>query len=99
MAAPDRLDSSLPAQEERESELEHQRNDDQRDDDGPDDDWDLEMARGLRVAVAAVVVLPPFQLWLLAEPHCAWLAVAILLLLAANYRELKRSLPGTPVNH
>jgi hypothetical protein len=53
---------------------------------------------GLAIAVAAILVLPPFQLWLLAEHRYAWLAVAILLLFAANYRELKRALPGTPVN-
>ncbi len=53
---------------------------------------------GLAIAVAAILVLPPFQLWLLAEHRYAGLAVAILLLFAANYRELKRTLPGTPLN-
>jgi hypothetical protein len=57
------------------------------------------MGRGASDCGAAILVLPPFQLWLLAEHRYAWLAVAILLLFAANYRELKRSLPGTPVNH
>jgi glycosyl transferase family 87 len=53
---------------------------------------------GLGIALAAILVLPPFQLWLLAEHRYAWVAVAILLLFAANYRELTRALPGTPVN-
>jgi len=53
---------------------------------------------GLGVAVAAVFVLPPFQLWLLAEHRYAWVAVPILLLFAANYRELRTALPGTPAN-
>jgi Glycosyltransferase family 87 len=53
---------------------------------------------GLGVAVAAVLVLPPFQLWLLAEHRYAWVAVPVLLLFAANYRELRRASPGTPAN-
>jgi hypothetical protein len=53
---------------------------------------------GLGIAVSAVLVLPPFQLWLLAEHRYAWLAVAVLGLFAANDRELKRVLPGTLAN-
>ena len=53
---------------------------------------------GLGIAVAAVLVLPPFQLWLLAQHRYAWLAVAVLLLFAANYWELKRASLGTPAN-
>jgi len=52
---------------------------------------------GLAIAVAAILV-PPSSCGLLAEHRYAGLAVAILLLFAANYRELKRTLPGTPVN-
>jgi hypothetical protein len=53
---------------------------------------------GLGVAGAALFVLPPFQLWLLAEHRYAWAAVPVLWLFAANYRELRRALPGTPAN-
>ncbi len=48
--------------------------------------------------MAAVLVLPPLQLWLLAEHRYAWAAGLVLLLFAANYRELRRALPGTPAN-
>jgi hypothetical protein len=53
---------------------------------------------GLGVAVAAVLVLPPLQLWLLAEHRYALVAVPVLLLFAATYWELRRALPGTPAN-
>ena len=53
---------------------------------------------GLGVALAAVLFLPPFQLWLLAEHRYALVAVPVLLLFAATYRELRRALPGTPAN-
>jgi hypothetical protein len=52
----------------------------------------------LGVAVAAVLLLPPVQLWLLAAHRYAWVAVPVLLLFAANYRQLRRALPGTPAN-